>query len=279
MAFLLRPIHWTIRLVLVGAGALGLLLVGAQVVERMHEMSALAGAAPLAVRALGALPTRRSSAMPTMTTDEAAKYLPAAIPEAKVVRGAPRGKRSLLHPLGGGKVPAVKRGAVPAGSAPELVQQRTAAQQTEITKETGLPAPEAGEVPVYGPAQLPCAFDAANHDTFECPRSKHATFRGNVEVRVNLATGAYRLIAAPTPPGFLESRGLREGWRFDAALTYGATVGGGLSGAQLGVGGKGRLSKDLFRVGHAWIVVEGEGGWRGGAYGQGGVGAEWRSEP
>jgi hypothetical protein len=265
MAFLLNPLHWTIRLIVIVVAGLFLLVVGVEVIKRVHEMSQLAGTAS----AVGDFAARK---MPTGA--------PAAAKESALVTGR---KGSLFHRAR----PAIKRVALPAAVngtpvAPELVQQRTAAQQTEITKETGLAAPQAGEVVVYGPFPVPCVFDPQDHDTFDCPRSKHAAFKGNVEVYRNLTTGVFRAEQAPSPSSFLEGRGLREGWRLSAGITYGATAGGSgavLSGAQLGIGGKARLSKDLFRVGGAWIVVEGEGGWRGGAYGQGGVGAEWRSEP
>lgn len=273
-ALLLHPVRLFALLVL------GFVVVVVAIAGRQYsgELKAVSGpAVALGHFALGV----QAAQLPTRA---APVELPA--PQSVLVTGRPKGKRTLAHPFGGKPITPVQLVPIPFSTPPEQMQQRTAAQQAAITKETGLQAPPAGEVVIYGPVRVPCLLDPQNHDTFGCSPNKHATFRGNVEVRKSLATGALRLVPVQLPRGFLEWRGLSEGWEVAAGLTYGAsapTAGGisaGAAAVQLGPGGTLHVGKDLVRMGSAWWHAELAGDFgRGRVDGRAALLAVWRSVP
>ncbi len=247
-AVLTRPFHWAWRLVCYGLLAFVVVVLGASTIDwYAHNGGGTVGDVALRL-------AKRKVAATYPLADPNAPYLggtgPVSIPQSDLVTGKARGKRTLLHPLGGGEIPPVK---LDYRQATVAVQLPTAAQEAAIGKATSLPAPAAGEHRIWGPGTIPCRFVPGDRATYDCPdETGHLLVRGNAEVLLDDKTGKARLVFVRESPGFFELSHFSEGWRIGGGPTF------TYSTAAAGLGASVYVVKDLVRTGRVTWPVKGE---------------------
>jgi len=261
---LLHPIR-LIAIVVLGCV---LVVVGLAYRQWHGELQSVAGPAIALGRAAKAV---QGAQLPT-------RGAPAEVPQSRV-----KGKRSLRHPFGGPPQTLAENDR-PTDAAPVKVRVATPDQEAQIHKDTGLPAPAAGEHRIWGPGAIPCKLDPLDHATFECrDTTGHLRVRGNAEVLLSDTTGKARLVFTEERPGFLELSHFSEGWRIGGGPTY------TYSTTAAGLGAEIHVAKDTVRTGRiTWqgsVQVFAEpapAGALGAVYGRvlgarGAVTPEWRS--